>query len=92
MERLADLLAELFRSGLQKQIFISCDAALWSDFGCTLAGNHRDRSTNPMIGHDLRKRNLFETLLPMLRQRAVDESVLADVLIGNPRRFFGGEL
>ena len=91
MEQMADLLADLFQRGHRRQIFLSCDAALWSDFGCTFAKDHRDRDSNPMIGHDLRRKTLFEMLLPMLRQRGVAESVIEDVLVGNPRRFFGGE-
>ena len=90
MEPLADLLAELFQTGLHRQIFLSCDLALWSDFGCTLAPNHRDRGSNPMIGADLRRKTLFAMLLPMLRRRGVAESVIEDVLVNNPRRFFGG--
>lgn len=90
MEKLADMLADLLKSDLRKGIFLSCDAALWSDFGCTLARNHHDRHTNPMIGYDLRKKNLFEVLLPMLRERAVEEAVITEVLVGNPRRFFCG--
>jgi len=88
MEYLADLLAELIKSDLRKQIFLSCDAALRSDFGRTLARNLRDRDTNPLVIRNRRKERLFETLLPMLRERGVDEESITDILVDNPRRYF----
>lgn len=88
---MADLLAELFRSDLRKQIFLSCDAALRSDFGRTLARNLRDRDTNPLVLRDRRRERLFETVLPMLRERGVSEEAITEVLVDNPRRFFAGQ-
>ena len=91
VENLADFLADLFKSDLRKQIFLSCDAALRSDFGRTLTRSLRDRDKNPLVKRNRRKERLFETLLPMLCERAVGKDAIAEVLIENPRRFFGGE-
>ena len=91
MEKLADLLAYLFKSDLRKQIFLSCDAALRSDFGRTLTRSLRDRDKNPLVNRNRRKERLFDTLLPMLRERAVGEDIITEVLTDNPRRFFSGE-
>ena len=90
MEDLADLLAALFKSELRQQIFLSCDAALRSDFSLTLSRKLRDRDKNALVLRNLRRDRLFETLLPALRERGIGEEVLQDVLIGNPRRYFCG--
>jgi len=91
MEHLADLLAELFRSDWRRQIFLSCDASLHSDFGLTLSRKLRDRDRNSLVLRNVRRDRLFETLLPALRERGVSEQILAEVLIDNPRRYFSGE-
>jgi hypothetical protein len=84
------LLAALFKSELRQQIFLSCDAALRSDFSLTLSRKLRDRDKNSLVLRNLRRDRLFETLLPALRERGIGEEVLQDVLIGNPRRYFCG--
>lgn len=91
MDHLADLLADLFKTDLRKQIFLSCDAALRSDFGRTLARNLRDRDTNSLVIKDRRKETLFEGLIPALKTRGVSEEIITEVLVENPRRYFGGE-
>ena len=78
-------------SDLRKQVFLSCDAALRSDFGRTLARNLRDRDTNSLVLRDRRRERLFEGILPMLRERGVSEEAITEVLVDNPRRFFAGQ-
>lgn len=89
-EQLADLLAALCKRDLHRHIFLSCDAAVWSDFGIMLTRNVRNRETNHMVRLNRRKQ-LFERFLPMLRERGVEEAAITEILVGNPRRFFGGE-
>jgi len=85
---LADLLADILKSDLCKQVFLSCDAALRSDFGLTLARNLRNRDTNSLVIRDRRKEMLFEVFLPALRERGVSEETITEVLVKNPRRYF----
>ena len=91
MAQLADLLADLLKSDLRKQIFLSCDAALRSDFGMTLSRKLRDREQNRLVLRNRRREQLFEALLPALRERGVKEAFLTEVLVDNPRRYFSGE-
>ena len=91
LNALADFLAELLKGDMRKQIFLSCDAALRSDFGRSLAKNLRNRESNSLVIKDCRRDKLFRGLLPKLRERGVNESVIEEVLIGNPQRFFAGK-
>jgi len=89
-EYLADLLAEIFKSDLRKRIFLSCDAALRSDFGRTLARNLRDRDSNSLVLWNRRKEVFFDGIIPALRVRGISEEAIMEVLVDNPRRFFCG--
>ena len=88
---LADLLAELMKGKERGQLFLSCDAALRSDFGRSLCADLRDRDKNPLVLRDRRKTVLFERMLPALRERGVREEWIHQVLVDNPRRFLTGE-
>lgn len=89
---MADFLAELLNSDLRRRIFLSCDAAVRSDFGLTLSPLLRDRSRNPMVLKNRRREVLFEELLPDLRERGVTDEAIHEVLFLNPRRYFGEQI
>lgn len=84
-----DLLVGIIGSDLRKQLFLSCDAILHSDFGLALTPIAHDRTQNFMALKDQRKSTLFDTVLPMLRAKGVEESAIQEILVGNPRRYFG---
>ncbi len=88
-EEHADCLAEFLKSDMYKQIIISCDADLRSDYGFT--GNRvlRDREHNIYVKKFTRRNELFLKMLPRLRERGVPEERINEVFTLNPRRFFG---
>ena len=90
VERLAKRLAGLLKTDKRRQIFLSCDAAIRSDFARTLSRTLRDRSVNPYVRTDRRKESLFGTILPALRTEGVTEEELQEVFVENPRRYFTG--
>lgn len=88
-DEVAACLSSLMKTNLRSQILLSCDAALRSDFGLTLSPTLRDRSKNPMVLKDRRKEMLFDKMLPALRSNGITEDIITELLVLNPRRYFG---
>jgi len=90
--KLADMTMQLIGEGFGKQVFLSCDNAVRSDFGMVLMPELRDRDKNPMVRRHGIKDTLFDGILPALRERGLDEDGIRELMELNPRRFFGEEI
>jgi phosphotriesterase-related protein len=86
-DKLADCVAALCQKGFAKQIFLSHDNNLVSDFAFSFARFRRDRQYNPVLGgyHEV-----FEVMIPMLLERGVVQADIDTMLLHNPRRYFEG--
>ncbi len=91
LEKITKRLAGILKTEKRKRLFLSCDAAIRSDFGRTLTRILRDRSANSLVRKDRRKEVLFEKLLPALRAEGVMEEELNEVFTENPKRYFTGK-
>ena len=89
LEKQIDMVEKLFREDLHKNIFLSCDWGVRSDFGGTLTAARVERNKNPKAT-TRRHKMLFETVLPELEKRGIPREKLLETLIDNPRRYFGG--
>ena len=92
MEKVADVTAEMMKTDVLKQIHFSCDCAIHSDYGAVLRPNRRDRKNSALVLEEGVKKSLFDTFLPMLRERGVTDEEIREVMELNPRRFFGEEI
>lgn len=88
LEKQIDFLEKIFREGLHRKMFLSCDWGVRSDFGGTLTAARYRRNREPQRPSTRRRKVLFETVLPALRQRGIPEAQLLEVLQDNPRRYF----
>lgn len=91
LEGQIDLLERIFREGLHKNMFLSCDWGVRSDFGGTLTAARAERNRAEPRPSTRRRRILFETVLPELEHRGIPREKLMEVLIDNPRRYFTAE-
>lgn len=85
-----DLLETLFREDLHKNMFLSCDWGVRSDFGGTLTKARAERNRAAQRPSTRRRKVLFETVLPELERRGIPKEKLTEVLVDNPRRYFAG--
>lgn len=89
-QQYADFVAKLIHMGrgYEKQIFLSHDASMVSDYAYEFSPRLRDREKNTAAagGYD----ELFANMLPMLLERGVSPEQIDTMLVENPRRFFEG--
>ena len=83
------LLADVLKTDMYKQVFISCDADLRSDYGLMLAENLRNRDTNRFVKKFTRRDRIFGECIPYLRTHGVENEIISEVFFKNPRKFFG---
>ena len=88
LEKQLDMVETLFREELHKNIFLSCDWGVRSDFGGTLLASRVERNQNPKAT-SRRVKVLFETVVPELEKRGIPKEKILEVLVENPRRYFG---
>lgn len=88
LDRQIDILEKLFREDLHKNMFLSCDWGVRSDFGGTLTKARYERNRAPQRPSTRRRKVLFETVLPELEKRGIPKEKLMEVLVDNPHRFF----
>ena len=88
---MAKLVLELREAGFGKQIMISCDHTIRSDFGSSLRKVHDDPEENPCIRRDCYFSRLFEGFIPEARRQGMTDAMLREHFIDNPRRFFEGK-
>lgn len=77
----------LCQQGYSKQIVLSHDKNITTDF-CYAAAKNRRAEDNPITGDYV---YVFEKLLPLLREGGVTQEQLDNMLIHNPRRYFEGK-
>jgi len=92
MAKVADLTAEMMKTDVLRQIYFSCDCAIHSDYGAVLRPSRRDREHSALVLKEGVKKSLFDTFLPMLRERGITDGEIREVMELNPRRFFGEEI
>lgn len=90
LEKQIDMVEKLFREDLHKNLFLSCDWGVRSDFGGTLTAARVKRNKNPRPT-TRRRKVLFETVLPELEKRGIPKEKLREVLMDNPYRYFSGK-
>lgn len=88
MARILDMLEVIFREDLHKNIFISCDWHVRTDFGNVLTAARARQNREPQSPSTVRCKLLFETVLPELERRGIPREKLMEVLVDNPRRYF----
>lgn len=84
---LADMIAALCSEGYSQYIFLSHDVNVYSDFCFALKDFRRDRRKHIICGD---YRQLFEILIPLLKERGVSQYQIDDMTIYNPQRYFEG--
>ena len=92
MPRAASKIVDAVNRGRVKQIFISTDSAVRSDFGNALTDYVRDREKNSLVKNHQRIHSLFEVLIPELKKQGLSDEDLNEIFVNNPRRYFGEEL
>lgn len=88
LDKQLDMVEKLLREDLHKNMFLSCDWGVRSDFGGTLTAARAERVRKPPHATTRRWKVLFETVLPELEKRGIPREKLMEVLIDNPRRYF----
>lgn len=86
-DKLATCVAELVKKGYASQIMLSHDSNITSDFALSFVRYKRDRKQNPAVGAYF---EVFEVLIPMLKEQGVTQEQIDEMTITNPRRFFEG--
>ena len=76
----------------RKQLFLSCDQAVFSDYGNVGQPWLRDKEKNPCCITEARRRALFEYSVDWLKAQGVTQAQIDEVFTLNPRRFFGEEI
>ena len=86
-EYYAPVLAQLCKEGYSRQIFLSHDKNVVSDFNVAVTSQRRaDDNIFAGGGYTI----IFEKLLPLLLENGVTQEQIDDMMINNPRRYFEG--
>ena len=84
---LASCVADLCKEGYAQYIFLSHDKNVYTDYGFCLTDMRRDRQNNPITGSYT---EVFEEMIPLLKQKGVSDIYIEDMMLNNPRRYFEG--
>ena len=72
----------------RRQVFISTDSAIRTDFGFTLSDRLRDRKTNSLCKEFIRKQRLIDELPLRFEEAGITKEQTREVFVDNPRRYF----
>jgi phosphotriesterase-related protein len=93
METTAKGIAGLRDTDAFHHMFFSCDVLIETDMSRAITREHRDRvnsEPDPIILKDVRKKTLYDTFFPMLKDAGLTDDDIQTVMVDNPRRFFEG--